>query len=135
MGLNWISDNTARLWDLSNPGSSPRVLSGHKGVICSVALTPDGKWALTGSYDCTAQSGILEILEVVLVFFQGIPTGISSVALTPDGKWALTGSDDSTARLWELFLTCLLLKFKKLLEHMKKQPEKMMDHECKEYAG
>ena len=47
-------------------------------------------------------SGILEILEVVLVFFQGIQTAIYSVALTPDGKWALTGSDDNTARLWDL---------------------------------
>ena len=55
MGLNWISDLTARLWDLSNPGSSPRVLSGHTGWIYSVALTADGKWALTGSIDTTAR--------------------------------------------------------------------------------
>ena len=31
------------------------VLSGHTSSILSVALTPDGKWALTGSYDNTAQ--------------------------------------------------------------------------------
>ena len=48
---------------------------------------------------------------------------IHSVALTPDGKWALTGSDDKTARLWELIPRCLLRKFKKLLEHMKKELE------------
>ena len=47
--LTGSRDNTARLWDLSNPGSSPRVLSGHTNWILSVALTPDGKWALTGS--------------------------------------------------------------------------------------
>ena len=43
------------LWNLSNPGSSPRVLSGHTKAIFSVALTPDGKWALTGSLDTTAR--------------------------------------------------------------------------------
>ena len=46
---------TARLWDLRNPGSSPRILSGHTGTISSVALTPDGQWALTGSWDKTAR--------------------------------------------------------------------------------
>ena len=48
-------DRTARLWDLTNPESNPRVLSGHTGTIYSVALTPDGKWALTGSQDNTAR--------------------------------------------------------------------------------
>ena len=32
-----------------------RVLSGHTDGIHSVALTPDGKWALTGSFDDTAR--------------------------------------------------------------------------------
>ena len=32
-----------------------RVLSGHTDWINSVALTPDGKWALTGSRDNTAR--------------------------------------------------------------------------------
>ena len=35
--------------------SSPRVLSGHTDTINSVALTADGKWALTGSDDKTAR--------------------------------------------------------------------------------
>ena len=55
VGLNWILDKTARLWDLENPTSRPLVLSGHTDCIRSVALTPDGKWALTGSYDKTAR--------------------------------------------------------------------------------
>ena len=32
-----------------------RVLEGHTNLISSVAQTPDGKWALTGSYDNTAR--------------------------------------------------------------------------------
>ena len=38
---------------LFSPAS--RVLSGHTGEIWSVALTPDGIWALTGSLDKTAR--------------------------------------------------------------------------------
>ena len=43
----------------------------------SVALTPDGKWALTGSQDyyCTPM-GSYQILVVVLVFFRDIRTAI-----------------------------------------------------------
>ena len=56
MGLNWIYMITLHYCGiLRNPGSSPRVLSGHTDAIYSVALTPDGKWALTGSYDNTAR--------------------------------------------------------------------------------
>ena len=36
--LTGSRDNTARLWDLTNPGSSPRVLSGHTDAINSVAI-------------------------------------------------------------------------------------------------
>ena len=56
MGLNGIFlITTARLWNLENERSIPRVLSGHTGIISSVALTADGKWALTGSADNTAR--------------------------------------------------------------------------------
>ena len=44
-----------QLWDLANRGSSPRVLAGHTHAIQSVALTPDGKCAVTGSEDNTAR--------------------------------------------------------------------------------
>ena len=78
------------------------VLSGHTDAILSVAITSDGKWALTGSVDNLHDSGIFQMLLVALVSFQGIPVRYNSVALTADGKWALTGSADKTARLWEL---------------------------------
>ena len=69
--LTGSHDYTARLWDLSNPGSSPRVLSGHTDAIYSVALTPDGKWALTGSIDTTARLWEI-ILRMPLVEVQEI---------------------------------------------------------------
>ena len=95
-------DNTARLWDLSNPGSRPRVLSGHIDRITSVALTEDGKWALTGSYDNTARLWDLKDSGGSPRVLSGHTDWVLSIALTPDGKWALTGSLDNTARLWDL---------------------------------
>ena len=71
-------------------------------MIYSVALTPDGKWALTGSDDNTARIWDLFKSWSSPRVLSGHTEAIHSVALTPDGKWALTGSDDKTARLWEL---------------------------------
>ena len=90
--LTGSRDNTARLWDLLNPGSSPRVLSGHIDAINSVAMTPDGKWALTGSNDNTALLWDLKNPESSPRVLSGHTSWITSVALTSDGTWALTGS-------------------------------------------
>jgi hypothetical protein len=66
----------------------------------AVALSADGKTALTGSQDKTAR-----LWETAT----GKPLGpplqhqaeVVAVALSADGKTALTGSHDKTARLWE----------------------------------
>ena len=84
--LTGSRDNTARLWDLSNPGSSPRVLSGHTDAINSVAITPDGKWALTGSQDNTARLWDLSNPGSSPRVLSGHTGAIFSVALTPDGS-------------------------------------------------
>ena len=91
------------LWDLSNPGSSPRVLSGHTDWILSVALTPDGKWALTGSQDNTARLWDLSNPGSSPRVLSGHKGAIFSIALTPDGKWALTGSKDNTLHASGIF--------------------------------
>ena len=49
-------DRTARLWDLKskNPATGSRVLKGHTDSISSIAISHDGRWLVTGSYDNTA---------------------------------------------------------------------------------
>jgi hypothetical protein len=48
-------DNTARLWDVTDPAAAPRILAGHAGFVTSVAFSPAGRWLATASWDNTAR--------------------------------------------------------------------------------
>src|SRR5262245_20721115 len=71
------------------------VQTGHTSDMTSVALSGDGKLALTGSLDTTA---ILwdAANGKKLGTFPGHTHAVMSVALSSDGKRALTGSIDKT---------------------------------------
>jgi WD40 repeat protein/serine/threonine protein kinase len=89
-----------QLWDLGS-GRCLRSLEGVGDYACSVAITPDGRIALTG----TAR-GTVRLWELssgrCLRTLDGHVTPVRSIALTSDGRFALTGSTDGMARLWDL---------------------------------
>jgi len=74
---------------------------GHSGQVASVAFSPDGKAALSGSYDKTLRLWDLATGREIRKF-EGHSGGVTSVAFSPDGKAALSGSYDQTLRLWDL---------------------------------
>ena len=76
-------------------------LIGHSSRINSVAISPDGKYALTGSDDNTAKYWDLQTGNEFKTL-NGHFNDIYSVAISSDGKYALTGSGDFTARYWDL---------------------------------
>lgn len=90
-------DKTARLWD-AHGGTELRSFR-HSGRVTSVALSPDGRWALTGCDDAArlwdAETG------QELRAFTGQEKGVASVAFSPDGRRVLTGGNDGTARMWD----------------------------------
>lgn len=92
--------NTVRLWALES-GRELRRFEGHADLIWSIALSPDGRRALSGSEDNTVR--LWEVGSGRTIFCLRGHTGWSwSVAFSPDGRRALSGSDDKTLRLWNL---------------------------------
>jgi WD40 repeat protein len=72
---------------------------GHKGGVTSVAFSPDGKFALSGSWDKTLKLWDVASGKEIRTFY-GHASDIFSVAFSPDGKFALSGSYDTTLKLW-----------------------------------
>lgn len=92
-------DGLARLWRSGYGGQCERVLEGHEGSVCSIALFADGAKVVTGSADGTARIWDAESGECILVIevYGGV---VYSVRPSPCGNFILTGSDDHTAQLW-----------------------------------
>ncbi len=78
-----------------------RTLKGHGDLVRSVAITSDGRWAVSASSDRTVRVWNLERGENVLVLI-GHEGWVRSVAVTPNGRWALSASSDRTIRVWDL---------------------------------
>ena len=75
---------------------------GHTGWIYAVAISPDGRFAVTGSLDGTTGLWDIQTGQEIRQFL-GHRGGISAVAISPDGKFILTGGNDGTARLWDAY--------------------------------
>ncbi|TVU54434.1 MAG: hypothetical protein EA414_07265, partial [Arthrospira sp. PLM2.Bin9] len=78
-----------------------RTLTGHSSWVLAVAITPDGKQAVSASYDNT-----LKLWDLATGSERATLTGhsysVEAVAITPDGKQAVSASDDNTLKLWDL---------------------------------
>jgi serine/threonine protein kinase len=95
-----VPKNTVRLWALES-GRELRRFEGHADLIWSVALSPDGRRALSGSEDNTVH--LWEVDSGREIFrLQGHTGWAWSVAFSPDGCRALSGGDDKTLQLWNL---------------------------------
>lgn len=88
------------LWDLET-GSALRRFEGHTGWVNSVAFSPDGQTALSGSAD---KSVILwdAMTGEIIRRFEGHTDAVNGVAFSPDGQTILSGSTDMTLMLWNV---------------------------------
>jgi WD40 repeat protein len=87
---------------LSGPGGPLlRTLAGHSGPVSAVAVTPEGRLAVSGSDDKTLKVWDLATGAEVRTL-AGHDHVVCAVAVTPDGRLAVSGSYDKTLKVWDL---------------------------------
>jgi WD40 repeat protein len=94
-------DTTLRLWDVAS-GKCLRTFEGHKDAVNSVAFSPDGRFALSGSDDNSLRLWNIATGQCLRTFEGHNVSSVESVAFSPDSRFALAGSADQTLRLWEV---------------------------------
>ena len=84
-----------------------RTIEGHSRHVWRVAMTPDGRRAISGSADKTARVWDLRTGKLQATLEHS--NVVQSVAISPDGRFALTGAGslifglgDNAAMLWSL---------------------------------
>jgi uncharacterized protein YjiK len=78
-----------------------RVFTGHTDVVTSVAYSPDGQMAVSGSEDETLILWDVKTGNALRPLI-GHGDRVTSVAFSPDGKTVVSGSADKTVILWDV---------------------------------
>jgi WD40 repeat protein len=78
-----------------------RVFLGHEAPVQSVAVSPDGRYGISGD-----ESGLVILWNLdtgeVLRRLEGHTDTVASLAFTPDGRHAVSASQDKTLIYWDL---------------------------------
>src|SRR5919199_298640 len=97
---------------LTPPGGQLlRTLSGHRDSVTAVAVTADGKQAISASDDKTLKVWDLATGQQLRTL-NGHSRLVTAVAVTADGKQAISASDDKTLKVWDLATGKQLLTLK-----------------------
>jgi WD40 repeat protein len=78
-----------------------KTLVGHSIWVLGLAVTPDGRRAVSASDDWTLKVWDLESGREVKTL-QGHSDRVFGVAVTTDGRRAVSASDDKTLKVWDL---------------------------------
>jgi hypothetical protein len=102
-----VADAAPRPWlkplrpCLHPPGTSLiRTLAGHSGSVLGVAVTADGRRAVSASLDKTLKVWDLDSGQELRTL-AGHSASVSGVAVTADGRRAVSASWDNTLKVWD----------------------------------
>ncbi len=90
---------TLKVWNLGS--GEALLLKGHTKSVQTVAISPDSRLAVSGSWDNTLKVWDLESGEELRTL-SGHSNVVHTVAISPDGRLAVSGSYDSTLKVWDL---------------------------------
>eukprot|EP00276_Gloeochaete_wittrockiana_P020906 CAMPEP_0184347786 /NCGR_PEP_ID=MMETSP1089-20130417/22356_1 /TAXON_ID=38269 ORGANISM="Gloeochaete wittrockiana, Strain SAG46.84" /NCGR_SAMPLE_ID=MMETSP1089 /ASSEMBLY_ACC=CAM_ASM_000445 /LENGTH=331 /DNA_ID=CAMNT_0026679099 /DNA_START=35 /DNA_END=1030 /DNA_ORIENTATION=+ len=105
-------DKTIIVWRLGQvdeylAGVPVKVLEGHDHFVQEVALSSDGQYALSCSWDKTMRLWDINERKCIRLF-NGHTDDILSVAFSRDNRFILSGSRDKSVRLWNTIGKCQL---------------------------
>lgn len=98
IGKDWIDEED---WIDENDSIDEEDSIGKDGVY-SIALSPNGKKVVSGSYDGAVRLWDIDTCKVIAVKWTGHTREVMSVCWSRDGQRVLTGSFDGTARQWNM---------------------------------
>jgi WD40 repeat protein len=103
-----VNDPRGRYLNNSNPmveralkGLWGRAFTAQNHAVKTVAVTPDGRFAISGSRDKTLKIWELENKKELIILV-GHTLAINSVAVTHDSRSMISGSEDTTLKVWNL---------------------------------
>ncbi len=82
-----------------------RPLRGHSGSLAAVALSPDGRWAVTSEGGRSTNVRLWDLNKPGVLqpkFMRGHPRGVSHMMVSRDGRWLVTADGDGLAQRWSL---------------------------------
>ena len=95
----WLRPLTASLIPPGGPLFS--IMEGHNASVNAIAVTPDGRRAISASQDQTLRVWDLETREELRIL-KGHTDSVNAIAVTPDGRRAISASQDQTLKVWDL---------------------------------
>jgi len=108
--LSASRDNTILYWDMSKgdgttTGKPKRSLIGHTNFVQDVAISSDGQFALSGSWDCTLRLWDLTTGQTTRRFL-GHTRDVMSVAFSVDNRQIVSSSRDHKLKVWNTLGEC-----------------------------
>lgn len=111
MILTGSRDKTILVWSIKQDDDSygypKRVLTGHNHFVSDIAISSDGQFALSGSWDATLRLWEISTGKCTRRFV-GHTQDVLSVAFSVDNRQIASASRDGTVKLWNTLGECKL---------------------------